>query len=186
MKRCVKHIIAICVKSVILAFSFLILICAHSFAQDVNGKNSIDEWKEYALLHVAQTGYLSGETIWFKVYVIHHKTGRLSPLSKIAYVELINKDGTSVLQQKIEIEHGVGNGSWKIPENIASGSYLIRCYVSAQKNIPETVYSSSIHIFNPTLLPIAVNEKRLINTDVNSTIKGSEDNSVSFSQTKKD
>jgi hypothetical protein len=174
------------VKSVILAFSFLILICAHSFAQDVNGKNSIDEWKEYALLHVAQTGYLSGETIWFKVYVIHHKTGRLSPLSKIAYVELINKDGTSVLQQKIEIEHGVGNGSWKIPENIASGSYLIRCYVSAQKNIPETVYTSSIHIFNPTLLPIAVNEKRLINTDVNSTIKGSEDNSVSFSQTKKD
>jgi len=186
MKRCVKHIIAIFVKSVILAFSFLIVICAHSFAQDVNGKNSIDEWKEYALLHVAQTGYLSGETIWFKVYVIHHKTGRLSPLSKIAYVELVNKDGTSVLQQKIEIEHGVGNGSWSIPEKITSGTYQIRCYVSAQKNIPETIYSSSIHIFNPYLLPVSLKEKSQISVDLNGSIKAKEESNGGFSMTKKD
>ena len=186
MKRCVKHIIAIFVKSVILAFSFLIVICAHSFAQDVNGKNSIDEWKEYALLHVAQTGYLSGETIWFKVYVIHHKTGRLSPLSKIAYVELVNKDGTSVLQQKIEIEHGVGNGSWSIPEKITSGTYQIRCYVSAQKNIPETIYSSSIHIFNPSFLPISLNEKSQISVDLNPNLNGNEEKNAGFSMTKMD
>lgn len=172
-------------KSIILAFSFLIVTSIHSFAQDVQEKNRMDGWREYAFLHVAQNGYLSGEIIWFKVYVIKQATGKLSPLSKIAYVELINKDGTVVLQQKIEIEHGLGNGSWKISENIASGSYLIRCYVSTQKIIPETIHSSSIHIFNPTFLPIVVSEKRLINADVNSTIKDSEDTSVWFFKTKK-
>ena len=186
MKRCSKHKVAIFVKSVILAFSFLIVICAHSFAQDVNGKNSIDEWKEYALLHVAQTGYLSGETIWFKVYVIQQETGRLSPLSKIAYVELVNKEGLSVLQQKIEIENGLGYGALTIPQNIVSGSYQIRSYVNVQKNAPEAIYSSSIHIFNLSLLPVSLNEKSQISVDLNRSIKGKEENNGGFSMTKMD
>ena len=173
-------------KSIIVAFSFMLVTSVHSFAQDVDGKISMDVWKEYAFLHVAQNGYLSGETIWFKVYVIQQATGKLSPLSKIAYVELVNKDGASVLQQKIEIEHGLGNGSWSIPEKITSGTYQIRCYVSAQKNIPESIYSSSIHIFNPTLLPVTLNEKSQFTADIHRNSKSKEENNARVSKTKND
>lgn len=173
-------------KSIIVAFSFMLVTSVHSFAQDVDGKISMDGWKEYAFLHVAQNGYLSGETIWFKVYVIQQATGKLSPLSKIAYVELVNKDGASVLQQKIEIEHGLGNGSWTISEKIISGTYQIRCYVSAQKNIPESIYSSSIHIFNPALLPVTLNEKSQSTADINQNSKSKEEGNARVTKTKID
>jgi len=184
MKRGLTYRIEVFIKSILLACSLIVVGGIHSFAQDVNGSTNRDGWKEYSFLHVAQTGYLSGETIWFNIYVIQQGTGRLSPLSKIAYVELINKDGIPVLQQKIEIEHGLGNGAWSIPENIASGTYQIRCYVSSQKNIPATIYSSSIYIFNPTLLPVTVNEKSQYATDVNQAIDDKNDNKIWFSKSK--
>jgi hypothetical protein len=184
MKRCSKHKVAIFVKSVIIAFSFMVVTSVHSKAQEVNEKNSMSGYKEYALLHVAQTGYLSGETIWFKVYVIQQGTGRLSPISKIAYVELVNKEGTSVLQQKIEIENGLGYGALTIPQNIVSGSYQIRSYVNVQKNAPEAIYSSSMHIFNPSLLPASVNERSQYKGDIDRTYDGKEENNAIVSKTK--
>ncbi len=131
---------------------------------------------EFAFLHVAQTGYLSGETIWYKLYLTDKRSSRLSSLSKVAYIELVNKDGNSIMQQKIEIENGLGRGSWTIPENTASGTYQIRCYVNSQKHSSESIYNISINIFNPFILPASNNDKHQEVARLNQSINNKEKN----------
>jgi len=109
--------------------------------------------QELSFLHVAKTGYVAGETIWFKVYVTYAMDGKLSGISKIAYVELIGQDGIPVLQEKTGIENGVGNGAWTIPGTLATGTYQMRCYVAEQKQWPATFFTAPIQIINPTKPP---------------------------------
>lgn len=164
----------------------LFLSNKNAYTQNVRNDNYFEVMDEFAFLHVAQTGYLSGETIWFKLYLIHKRSGRLSHLSKIAYVELVRKDGIAVMQQKIEIENGEGRGSWMIPENIASGTYHIRCYVNSQKQNPEGIYSTAINIFNPSILPSSNNDKSQHNSVVNQPIKNKEESKAWLNESSQD
>lgn len=107
---------------------------------------------EISFLHLAKTGYLTGELIWYKVYVLSTHDGSLSPVSKIAYVEIVQEDGMAIFQEKIEIENGSGDGSWLLPATIPTGKYTMRCYVSAQKSYPGSIYSTSIQVVNPSIL----------------------------------
>lgn len=106
---------------------------------------------EISFLHLAKTGYVTGELIWYKLYVVSIKDGRLSPVSKIAYLELLQEDGMAVYQQKVEIENGSGDGSWLLPATLPSGRYMLRCYVSTQKSNPASIYSTSIQVINPSI-----------------------------------
>lgn len=108
---------------------------------------------ESSFLHLAKTGYVTGELIWYKVYVLSTSDGRLSPVSKIAYVDVIQEGGMTIFQQKIEIENGSGDGSWLLPSTLPTGNYTVRCYVSAQKSYPGSIYSTSIQVFNPSSSP---------------------------------
>jgi hypothetical protein len=55
-------------------------------------------------------------------------------MSKVAYVEIINAENKPVLQGKIELKNGFGNGSFQLPANLASGKYKIRSYTNWMKN----------------------------------------------------
>ena len=46
---------------------------------------------EKVYLHLDKPYYAAGDNIWFKAYVTDFKTGQLSPLSGVLYVELINQ-----------------------------------------------------------------------------------------------
>jgi hypothetical protein len=105
---------------------------------------------ETAFLHLAKTGYVTGELIWYKIYVLSTSDRRLSLVSKIAYVDVLQEDGVSVFQQKIEIENGSGDGSWLLPSTLPTGNYTVRCYVSAQKSYPASIYTTSIQVINPS------------------------------------
>jgi hypothetical protein len=110
---------------------------------------------ERSFLHLAKTGYVTGELLWYKIYVVSSSDGRLSSVSKIAYVDVLQEDGVAVLQQKIEIEHGSGDGSWVLPSTLPTGKYTVRCYLSAHKSFPGSICSTSIQVINPSI-PAAV------------------------------
>src|SRR6185437_13040763 len=76
--------------------------------------------QERLFVHIDKTVYLAGEIIWFKAYDVDagSNTSRSlsgsntsQSLSSIAYVELLDKDQKSILQAKIELNNGTGNGS---------------------------------------------------------------------------
>lgn len=66
--------------------------------------------QEKAYLHLDNTCYFLGDTIWYKGYVTRSDRGTLTDLSKILYVELLTPDGYSVERQQLEMEDGTAHG----------------------------------------------------------------------------
>ena len=56
--------------------------------------------QEKVYLHLDNTCYFLGDTIWYKGYVTRSDKGTLTDLSKILYVELLTPDGYSVERQQ--------------------------------------------------------------------------------------
>ena len=131
---------------------------AFSQQQDISIQNSFEtfvnnNYQEKVFLHTDKTVYITGETLWFKAY-INDAANNFSFLSKICYVEIITTDNKVILQEKIGIDSGAGNGSFLLPTSIRSGSYLIRAYTTWMRNFgPASFFEQPITIINPNKKP---------------------------------
>src|SRR5262249_167891 len=90
--------------------------------------------QEKLFIHTDNNFYVAGETIWFKVYVVDASFNRPVGVSSISYVEVVNQDHTSVLQAKVLLKDGYGNGFLVLPGFLLSGNYILRGYTSWMKN----------------------------------------------------
>ncbi|MEP6584578.1 MAG: hypothetical protein ABJA90_09940 [Ginsengibacter sp.] len=114
----------------------------------------INNYQEKVFLHTDKSVYVTGEILWFKCYVTDASNNRLSPLSKICYVEVISGDKKQLLQAKIAIDSGTGNGSLIIPSSIRTGNYLIRAYTKWMRNFDADFYfEQPVSIINPDKKP---------------------------------
>ena len=75
--------------------------------------------QEKLYLHLDNTGYFIGETLWFKVYQVCSSNDSLGGRSNIAYVELYNTTGEMEKQVKVKLNHGVGMGQIKLDDILA-------------------------------------------------------------------
>ncbi|MBW7952514.1 MAG: hypothetical protein H3C56_08170, partial [Chitinophagaceae bacterium] len=146
-----------------------------NFAQteNTNSVNTLFEnyvtnnFQEKIFVHTDKNFYLSGETIWFKVYNTDAFVNSLSPISKIAYVELIDANNKSLLQVKINIEEGMGNGQLQLPLSLPSGNYLFRTYTNWMKNFSEELaFKKIISVVNVFEKPEVDTAKKSIEYDV--------------------
>lgn len=104
---------------------------------------------EKLFLHIDRPLYLSGETMWFKIYAIDGTTARPLSLSSVAYVEILDSRSQPVLQSKIALAAAQGAGFFTLPAALASGNYTVRAYTSWMRNAsPDTYFSSSVTILN--------------------------------------
>ena len=109
---------------------------------------------EKVFTHTDKNFYLAGEIIWFKLYVVNGDDNKPIDLSKVAYVEVIDKDQKSVLQGKIGLDKGMGNGSLYIPLSFTSGVYKLRAYTNWMKNFdPGYYFEKPITIVNSVKSP---------------------------------
>ncbi|MBN8859101.1 MAG: hypothetical protein J0H29_11975 [Sphingobacteriales bacterium] len=95
---------------------------------------------EKIYLHTDRNFYVAGEIMWFKAYIADGASGYLSEISKVAYIEIINRENKPVLQAKIATGRGTGNGSFYIPVNMPSGNYRLRAYTNWMKNFDAGFY----------------------------------------------
>ncbi|TDO24425.1 hypothetical protein [Pedobacter duraquae] len=94
--------------------------------------------------------YLTGELIWFKMYTINAQTNLPADLSKVAYVDVLDKNNNSLLQAKVALKKGTGSGSFYIPVTAMNGNYKLRGYTSLMKNYgPDFFFEKPITIVNP-------------------------------------
>jgi hypothetical protein len=89
---------------------------------------------EKLFAHTDKNFYLAGEIVWFKLYYVDGNFHRPLDLSKIAYVEILDKDFKPVLHSKISLTEGSGDGSLYLPVTINSGVYRLRAYTQWMKN----------------------------------------------------
>lgn len=89
---------------------------------------------EKIFLHTDRNFYISGEIIWFKAYLVSNPDNRLAASSRVAYVEVLDEENRPVLQEKIGMKDGRGNGSLFLSSEFPSGNYKVRAYTAWMKN----------------------------------------------------
>lgn len=113
---------------------------------------------EKIYVHTDKNFYLAGEIVWFKVYYVDGDLHRPLELSKVAYVEVLDKSNKAVMQAKIHLEKGTGNGSFYLPSSVNSGNYKFRAYTNWMKNFdPEFFFEKNITLVN-SLKPLGVKQ----------------------------
>lgn len=123
--------------------------------QEINIQTAFDQYRsrfilEKLFVHTDKDTYVSREICWFRIYYTDAFYNRPATVSKIAYIELLDKNNLPVVQQKVSLKPGESNGSIIIPVNIPSGTYRFRAYTSWMKNFsPDYYFEKSIRIVNP-------------------------------------
>ncbi len=110
-------------------------------------KNALPQEKVY--LHIDNTGYFKGETIWFKTYVVRTDTERRGNLSSVLYVDLVSPTGDVIAHKKIYVTHGIGAGSITLDNAVMpTGFYELRAYTRYMTNWSKNAcFSRIIPIF---------------------------------------
>ena len=136
---------------------FSSFIGLHLSAQMQTGERLLPQFEEYMqatlqekiYLHSDKSFYLAGEICWFKLYDVDASFHKPLKTSKVAYVELINEKNKPVLQAKIALDEGLGNGSFQLPADLQSGEYKIRAYTNWMKNFsPNFFFEKELSITN--------------------------------------
>ena len=84
--------------------------------------------QEKVYLHIGNTCYFVGDTMWYKAYVTRSDKGWLTDLSKIMYVELLTPDGYLVERQQLKMEDGTAHGAFTLTDSLYAGYYELRAY----------------------------------------------------------
>jgi hypothetical protein len=92
--------------------------------------------QEKIYVHLDHTSYVTGETLWVKIYCVDSRAHILLDASKVVYVEVIDRHGQSVLKTKIKLMNGEGDGSFFLPATLDSDNYTLRAYTNWIKNRP--------------------------------------------------
>ncbi len=135
---------------------YILLSCTSTFGQLINIENNYADNSQYNLqekifIHTDRTFYLCGEIIWFKAYLVNALNDEPISVSKVVYVEILDKTNLPVMQEKIAVKNGVGSGSVLLPFSVASGNYELRAYTNWMKNFsPEHYFYKNISIINTT------------------------------------
>jgi hypothetical protein len=125
--------------------------------QDV--QNSFNQYKQSALqekvfVHTDKTTYLPGEILWFKIYCVDGNDHKPLNLSKVVYVDVLDNSQNTIIQAKVAIKNGVGNGSLYIPVTVSNGNYKFRAYTNWMKNFsPDFYFEKMVTFVNPLKSP---------------------------------
>lgn len=111
---------------------------------------------ERVYLHFDKSMYQPGETIWFSAYLRNDKDLKVSELSDILHVELIDPKGNILKEIKLISKDGLTEGDFILDEKLANGMYKVKAYTEWQKNDKESfIFSKDIKLQKlilPTLI----------------------------------
>ena len=108
--------------------------------------SSLEGWKEHlelfgsnipqeeVFLHLDNTCYFAGDTLYFKAYVRRSDTGKLTNLSQLLYAELWNQEGYMLERHLVRLKDGQGTGSFVLNDSLYGGFYELRAYTRWQLN----------------------------------------------------
>ncbi|WP_017494808.1 hypothetical protein [Flavobacterium sp. WG21] len=124
------------------------------FAQKNNAVtelNAIDQnLNESIYISTNANSYITGESLFYKVFCINKSTNEISKYSKVAYLQLVDKNKTTVLTHKLFLENGTASSDFFIPTTLETGNYKIIGYTNWMLNKEVSEYCNiDIYILNP-------------------------------------
>ncbi|MDB5158135.1 MAG: TonB-dependent receptor [Mucilaginibacter sp.] len=99
--------------------------------------------------------YAAGDDIWFKAYVTVGSDHKLSALSKVINVELIDQHDSVTKWIKLPMVNGTAWGDIALSDTLHEGSYRIRAYTNWMRNAgPDYYFDKVITIANAPADPV--------------------------------
>lgn len=138
--------------------TLVILLLNFRYSQDLFSQQTPEEneianvwdFNEELYIQTDRNIYITSEEVWFKVYKLQGITHSPYNISKVVYLELLDKNNFPVIQLKLKIDGNSGASGFILPDNIHSGNYLIRVYSNWMKNFPVNLfYYKEISVINP-------------------------------------
>ena len=125
----------------------VIILTSFVFAQK---NNKLIFPVESIILNTDRDLYISGEEIRFSTFYLINNLLQNNTFSKIAYLELFDKSGKSIIRQKLKITNNSVSSLMKILENIETGEYNLTAYTQYMKNyLSSGTNTISLIIINP-------------------------------------
>lgn len=90
--------------------------------------------QEITFVHMDNSCYFQGDTVFYKAYVVRSDNGKLSDLSRVLYTELLDNDGYLIERQILKLEDGQAHGSFCLSDTLYCGYYELRAYTRWQLN----------------------------------------------------
>jgi len=132
-------------------FSMTFAIAQSTTILDSESATSIQKIPlERVYLHFNSSLFFTGERLQYKFYCFDNSTNKTSSISKMGYVSLVAKDGTTIFRQKISLKNGLGNGDFFIPSSVVTGSYKLIAFSNGMRNAGTgSFFKSDVQIINP-------------------------------------
>ncbi len=151
-----KHLAKVIIFSGILA----IFLSGMAMAQ-----NNLHSEKVFA--HTDREVYVSGELLFFKLYIVDAATHQPSTISKTVYVVLRNTANRSITEMSFQAEHSVAYGSILLPDTLSSGIYQLVAFTHWMRNFGESsFFTKEIFVANALDrdLPVlnSLNERKIL------------------------
>lgn len=102
------------------------------------GLRAVEDFRERVYAQTDKQVYLAGELLWLKL-CLTDASGVPASFSKVGYVELLD-EAAAVVQAKIEIWNGVGEGWLELPAVLPTGYYRLVAYTRYMRNEGEAVF----------------------------------------------
>jgi hypothetical protein len=78
--------------------------------------------------------YDTGETIFFKAYVLNSAKNKPESLVKNLYVDMIAPDKSVFMTRLLKIENGIALGDFPVLDTVQTGLYMLQAYTQNMKN----------------------------------------------------
>jgi hypothetical protein len=141
------------VKTFLFTLLFVQAIAQQEFTGEIRKKFETyrkEVLEEKLFVHTDKSFYITGEILWFKLYDVDAFFHLPLSINSVAYVELLDKNNQRMVQAKVALKEGDGNGSIYLPGNLNSGNYKFRAYTNWMKNFSsDYFFEKNISIYNP-------------------------------------
>jgi len=109
--------------------------------------------QEKVLLSTDRDIYIAGESMWLNVGAYMLDSNEFSNLSKVLYVELMNKKNVPVVQLKYRQDELCPQSKFLIPDSLSTGNYSLRAYTKWMQNNDKSLYAKKdVSIINPFVI----------------------------------
>jgi hypothetical protein len=106
--------------------------------------------QETVILRTDREIYACTESVWIYINCLENGVSLPSQLSRVVYVDLINRNGSPVVQLKCIMDKGEARVSFKLPDSLSTGNYLLRGYTKWMRNFDESFYGRKVlSVINP-------------------------------------
>ncbi|MEE1943707.1 hypothetical protein VRU48_01220 [Pedobacter sp. KR3-3] len=127
--------------------------------------------QEKVHLHLDKPYYSIGEDIWFSAYVVNAEENKLSLLSKVLYVDIVDEKGKVKKTQVLPLENGLSNGNIDLSDTtFRAGTYQLRAYTNWMRNFDDAfLFRKEINIGDALYDKVMADTKFELNPSPNGT-----------------